>query len=330
MIKSAIIGGGFIGSSHAAAYENIDGVKVVAIVEANEKVGKELGNKHHIKHYLDAKEMLDNEDVDMIDVCLPTFLHEEYVFLGAKYKKHVLCEKPFTLTVASAKRMVKACEDAGVKFMIAQAARWWPEFVEVKNCIDNDMIGNIHMVSVNRLAQHPTWTQWHRIPEKSGGGLFDLHVHDIDYLYYLFGSVKDVYSLGWKSQCGCWNHMVTSLTFNNGVKAVSESSLEMMGQYPFSIGLRLAGDKSTIEYKFSAGLNIKDKAESSFIYFENGKDPEKLEANQPDAFEAEIQGFVDAIAENTSVMIPPTESVEVLEIIEAIKKSLETGKVISK
>ena len=66
------------------------------------------------------------------------------------------------------------------------------------------------------IRDSPNWTQWHRDPNKSGGGLFDLHLHDIDFMQYLFGRVKSVYAVGKASETGCWNFVMTTLKFENG------------------------------------------------------------------------------------------------------------------
>ena len=92
---------------------------------------------------------------------------------------------------------------------------------------------------------------WHSIPtgqpgtdpEKSGGGLYDLNIHDIDFLYSVLGMPKSVYAVGGRA-FRCWNHISTSLVWEDGTKAVCETSLEMTGNYPFSIEFRGTGDKN--------------------------------------------------------------------------------------
>ena len=314
---------------HADAYEKINGLELVAIADMNEKKGQQTADRFNCIYYKDAEDMLNKEAIDMIDVCLPTFLHEQYVLLAAKFKKHVLCEKPFALSEAACERMIAACESAGIKFMIAQTARWWPDFIEIKRLIDTNKLGDLHIIYGNRLAQHPNWTSWHRDPKKSGGGLFDLHSHDIDYLFYLFGPVEKVFATGWKNPGGCWNHVISTLIFKNGVKVVEEGSLEMNGDYPFSIALRLMGDNGTIDYHFSAGFNIRNTEKKSDLYFfDKSKEIEKLEVYEFDAYEAEIAAFTDSIINDTPVPIPPKDSLYVIKIIKAIQNSLESGDIV--
>lgn len=332
MLKAGIIGTGFIGNAHAEAYHNAGNAELVAIVDVNEEAGKKAAEKHNVKYYKDAEEMLQSEEIDIVDICLPTFLHEQFVLLAAKYKKHVVCEKPFTLTMESAERMIDATEQAGVKFMIAQVIRFWPEYTLIKEYFDEGKIGELKMVYANRLAQHPNWTTWHKDPDKSGGGLYDLHLHDIDYMCYLFGKVESVYAMGWQSETGCWNHVMSNLKFKNGQQAVVEGAFNMTENYPFTMSLRAVGSEGTIDYKFSAGFNLEDVdgASRSTVYFKNGEQPNVLDVEDYDGYQKEIEYFADCIESGKPVdVVSPEDSKDVLAVILAIKKSLETGEVVT-
>lgn len=330
MLRCAVIGAGFIGEMHMKAISKLDDCELIAVSDVNEAVGEKLASDFGCKHYIDAEEMFKKEALDVVHICLPTFLHEKFTLLAAQYGAHVLCEKPFSLTLEAAKRMAEACEKANVKLMVAQVARWWPEFEEFKKLYDKDTFGDLHMVYSNRLAQHPNWATWHRDPAKSGGALYDLCLHNIDYLFSLFGDVKSVYAVGWKSPSGCWNHVTTSLVFKNGVKAVDEGSCEFIGDFPFTFSLRVAGDKATFDYKFSAGHNIEnlDAATSQTYLYEKDKPVKMLEFPQFDAYEAEIRDFVDSIINDKPLPVPIADSIEVIRIMGAIEKSLETGEIV--
>src|SRR5690625_3893406 len=212
--------------THLDAYKKIDNVNVVAVTAINEEKGKKFAEENDCLYLSNIESILSDKSIDVIDICTPTFTHEELVIKSAKAGKHILCEKPITLTLDSVDRMLDATEKAGITFMVGQLLRFWPEYVAIKNMIDYGDLGDIHMIYANRLAQHPTWGEWFRDPSKSGGGLFDLHLHDIDFIYYLFGRVQSIYAIGKQNDLGAWNHVVTNITFNNGTKAAVESSYE--------------------------------------------------------------------------------------------------------
>lgn len=332
MLKAGIIGTGFIGNAHAEAYQNMKDVHLAAIVDVNEETGQKAAEKHNAKYYKDAEEMLKSEDIDIVDICLPTFLHEQFVLLAAKYKKHVICEKPFTLTLESAQRMINATRQAGVKFMIAQVIRFWPEYSVVKDYFDEGKIGDLKMVYANRLAQHPNWTTWHKDPQKSGGGLFDLHLHDIDYMCYLFGKVESVYAMGWQSETGCWNHVMSNLKFKNGEFAVVEGAFDMTENYPFTMSFRAVGSEGAINYNFIAGFNLENVggATRNTVYFRNGEEPDVLKIEDYDAYQKELEYFADCIVSDKPIeVVSPEDSKDVLAVIQAIQKSLESGEVVT-
>ena len=214
--------------------------------------------------------------------------------------------------------------------MVAQVARWWPEFMTIKAYLDEGKLGDLHMIYEKRICQHPTWATWHRDPAKSGGGLYDLNIHDIDFLYSVFGKPETVYASGWKSPTGCWNHVCTSLTWKNGVKAVVETSIEMTGNWPFSIEFRATGDKGTLNYALTAGLNINDGERGSNMCWYPAGDEKvyPIEVEQTDMFEGEITEFFAAIRENREASVTHAQNRGVLEIVEATTRSLESNVVV--
>ena len=161
----------------------------------------------------------------------------------------------------------------------------------------------------------------------SGGGLFDLQVHDIDLLVSMFGEVRSVSAVGWKNDTGCWNHVSAALTFANGAKAVSEGSEEMINGYPVSLGMRITGDRGGAEYRYRGGFNIEnsDTAETSFVVYHANRQPEFLTLREGGEYAGEIEAFARAIETDGPVPIPPEESLYIIRVTEAIRTALETG-----
>ena len=320
----AIIGAGFIGKTHAQAVQNSSRLRLAAFVQKEGRKSREAAEQFGVPCFADAREMLAKVNPDILDICLPSALHEEWVVFAAQHKKPVICEKPFALSSVAGARMVQAC--AGVQVMAAQVLRWFPEYMKIRELLPK--LGALHGVSCCRLARHPDWTTWHRDPDISGGGLFDLHLHEVDYLYSLFGEVDHVYAAGWKSPTGCWNHVLSTFTFKNGVQAQSEGCAEMTGNYPFSASFRAVGDEGTLDYKLSAGFNIENlgAASSRLTLFEKDKEPADIAWEAGDGFQLELEAFADSVESGRPVPIPPEASVYVIKIIEALRRSLETGK----
>lgn len=331
MFKLALIGSGYIAQNHLEAIKKIEDVKLVAIIARNAEKGNAVAQKYGCSFYTSLDAAKEAVGIDIVDICTPTDLHEKFVTEAAQMKCHVLCEKPVTFTVESFDRMVKVCRENGVRFMVAQVARWWPEFMTMKKYLEEGKLGDLHMIYEKRICQHPTWTTWHRDPKKSGGGLYDLNIHDIDYLYSIFGKPKTVYATGWKSSTGCWNHVCTSLIWESGVKAVVETSLEMTGNWPFSIEFRATGDKGTLNYALTAGVNINDGERGSNLNWYPAGDEHiyPIQVEQTDMFEGEIREFINAIKENREASVTLEQNRGVLEIVQASIRSLENNIVVN-
>jgi predicted dehydrogenase len=103
--------------------------------------------------------------------------------------------------------------------------------------------------------------------------------------------------------------------------------MEMTGKFPFSAAFRAVGDNGTLDYRLSAGFNIENlgAADNRLTLYAEGKEPEAVSWDQADSFRNELESFASAVEENKAVPIPPEESVYCIRVIEALKKSLETG-----
>ncbi len=330
MLKIAIIGAGFMGKTHAECYQNMANVELVAICDVNEKQVKSLASEYSCQYVLDYNDILCNKEIDIVDICLPTFLHEEYVVKAAQSGKHVFCEKPITLTQSAFDNMINAVEKANVKLAVGQVLRFWPEYAYAKEQYDNQSFGKIKLVYASRRATHPNWSDWFKKRENSGGGLFDLHLHDLDYLCYVFGTVKQVYAIGAKNEAGCWNHINTSLTFENGISVMAEGIMDMPSTYPFSTTLRFIGEKAALECTMVAGNNLEDVGSSirKSVWYESDKNT-TLDIDLYDAYLLELQYFVDCIENDKELDKISIKSVKhVFSVLLAIEKSLETGAVV--
>lgn len=328
-MKFAVIGSGYIAQNHIAAIQQAPDSTLAAIVARNGEKGAQLAAQAGCAYYPTLEEAVTGAGVTAVSICVPTYLHEEFVIEAARLKCHVLCEKPVTFTVESFDRMARACKDAGVRFMVAQVARYWPEFAVIKRYLDGKKLGKVHMIYEKRICQHPTWSTWHRDPDKSGGALYDMNIHDIDFLVSCLGRPAKLYATGWKSESGCWNHVATNLTWPDGTQAVVETSFEMTGAWPFSIEFRGVGDLGTLSYELTAGVNINDgERGSNLMWYPAGGEPEPLEAEQSDMFREEVAEFVSGVREGRPFAVTDDQVRTVLKIVLATKKSLEEGCVV--
>ena len=124
MLKVGLIGCGFMGAMHANCYKNIEGVKLVAFADIRREKADELAKDTSATIYGDGKDLIANADVDIIDICLPTFLHAEYAMLAMEKVKYVFVEKPVALTVAEGKAMLQKSRETGCQVQVGQVIRF--------------------------------------------------------------------------------------------------------------------------------------------------------------------------------------------------------------
>ena len=302
MVRVGIIGAGFMGETHASAIKKIEYADIVAIVDKVEVKGKNFAEKFNANYYSNLDDLLDNEDLDCVHVCVPTFMHTDIVKKAASAGKHILCEKPVALSLKEADEMIEAVKANKVKFMVGHVLRFWPEYVKAKELVDSGKIGKPLYVFCERLAVSPDWFEenWGLNEEKSGGVPIDLVVHDLDYLNWIFGKPSIVKAQGvYNPSLGGMVHIASSVEFINGGSGVAEGGWGFMGDFPFTMVLRILCEKGVIDWIFRAGKNIEERAQQTdiMVYESDGKSY-KLEVEDTDAYYIECKYFIDCINDN--------------------------------
>ncbi|HEX4486062.1 MAG TPA: Gfo/Idh/MocA family oxidoreductase [Terriglobales bacterium] len=325
-IRLGIAGMGYVGRIHYEAAKKTPGVEVVAIASRQaSRVKKRFPEVAFTSSY---QRLFHSYQLDAVLICVPTFLHEDLVVEAAQCGLHVLCEKPMALNAASAARMLRATESSGVVFMVAQLLRFWPQYTAIKKLLTEGKLGRLHSTATYRLAKPPMWSTWFRDPEKSGGCLLDLQIHDMDFIYWMLGRPKILQTFAVKSGSAPKDHVNTVLTFADDQIATIEASYLMPDSWPFSCGLRLTGSQAAAEYRFVSADDIAGRAESiesAHLYAEHG-DASEIQTSPQDMFVAQLQHFVDCVRDRRKKLIcPPQQSYEVMKLMDASSVSAASG-----
>ena len=195
MIKVGLIGCGFMGVMHANCYKNIDGVILGAVADVRREKAEELANGAEI--FSDGLDLINNADVDVIDICLPTYLHAEYAIKAMEKVKYLFVEKPVALNNEQAKLMIEKSKETGCQVQVGQVIRFWDEYVELKKIIESGKYGKVVNANFRRISPTPTWgwQDWLLDTRRSGGAPQDLHIHDTDYVLSVFGEPEKFTSI---------------------------------------------------------------------------------------------------------------------------------------
>lgn len=188
-----LVGLGGMGTAHYKNYLHIPRVKVTAAVgqsDADRATARQWG----IPLYATIREACERHEVDLVDVCAPTYLHKALVLEALACKKHTITEKPVALSYADAKEMYAAAESAGVQLYVAQVLQFTREIETLRTVTEDGRYGRALDGCFERLSARPAWTQGGWLFDRSKSGLlpFDLHIHDLDVIVSIFGKPESV------------------------------------------------------------------------------------------------------------------------------------------
>lgn len=247
MIKVGLIGCGFMGTMHVNCYKNIEGVEIVALADIRREKASELAEGTNAVVYGDGKELIENAQVDVIDICLPTFLHSEYALLAMDKVKYLFVEKPVALTKEQGEMMVKKASETGCNVQVGQVIRFWDEYVELAKIVKSGELGKIVNANFRRISPVPTWgwQDWLLKYECSGGAAQDLHIHDIDYALSIFGKPNDIHSV--KNTHGEKLSYINSLLSYNDFAVTVEGTWGLPVTHPFEATFRVVFEKGVVE-----------------------------------------------------------------------------------
>ena len=328
MLRIGIAGFGFMGRMHYKCWRAIGGAEVAAICDVNpnivEDTKKAVGNIGEteavdftkVKLYRDFGKMLKGEKLDAVSITLPTCLHPDYSIKALKAGVHVLCEKPMALNTRACERMIEGAERSGKILQIGHCVRFWPEYAEAKKIVDSGKFGKVIAATFQRLGSAPTWSidNWFLDENRSGGVVLDLHIHDTDYVQYLFGTPVAVCSFTAKSSTGQLLHIVTQYLYDDDKVVTAEGGWAMMPTFGFEMSFNIAMEKATIVYDLTRQTMFK-------VYPAKGN-PFTPEVEKGDGYLRQTEYFVKLIrGETVEPVLTLHQSRDSVKIVEAEKKS---------
>lgn len=234
-IRVGLVGTGFIAEAHASAYAMLDCAEVVAVAASSGTDGF-VADHTPGATACDSIAALLATDVDAVDVCVPTPAHREVVE-AVPGDLPVLCEKPLARSLADARAL--ADRD---RLMVGHVVRFVPAYRRARDHLDGATV-----VRTRRIGPIPDWADWYADPERSGGVLLDLTIHDLDYLRWTLGPVERVFARRRRWGDG-EEHAVTTLRHESGVVAHVEGSWAQPGSRAFTTELEVAGPGMLLEH----------------------------------------------------------------------------------
>jgi predicted dehydrogenase len=307
MINIGIVGIGFIGWIHYLAYQRVRGAKVTAFCEQDPRRLK--GDWRSIKGnfgppgervdiskmnaYSEIDQLLADPKVDVVDICLPPNLHADVTVAALEAGKHVFCEKPMALSTRECQRMVSAAQKTGKQLFIAHVLPFFPEYEQARKMIDSGRYGKLLGGNFKRVISDPLWLADFYDPDRVGGPMIDLHVHDAHFIRLLFGMPTEVVSQG-RVRGEVVEYFDTLFRFQDPSLVVRATSgvINQQGR-AFTHGFEIHLEKATFHFEFAG---FADEGETMPLKMLNSKGkvvrPKLGDADPVRAFEGEIKEVI--------------------------------------
>jgi predicted dehydrogenase len=313
---------------------------VIAVYTRNAEKAQSFAQKHGITQwYDDLDAIIQLSGADVIDICLPNFLHAEATLKAAAAGKHIIIEKPLAVTLEEADAMISACKKAGVKLMYAEELCFAPKYERVRQMVNEGAIGDIYMLKQSEKHSGPHSDWFYDINLSGGGVLMDMGCHGIAWFRWMLknAKAKSVYAtmstVYHKQRTRAEDNSVVIIEFENEVTGVVENSWAKHGGMDdrsevYGTGGVVYADlfmgNAAIAYSKNGYGYAMEKADTTvgwtFTIFEEA-------FNQ--GYPQELKHFIDCVQNNKEPFVTGEDGRAVLEIIYAAYASAAQGKKIS-
>lgn len=332
----AVVGLGWMGVTHIKACLQLESANLVAVVGRNRLpmngvlsgVGGNVGGGEdiqlgtNVKVYSRFEDVLADPAVELVSICVPTPLHVNMTVAALRAGKHVICEKPLARTSARAREIIEAAKNSRGYFMPAMCMRFWPGWASLNKIVGDETYGKVLTARFRRVSSPPATGRDHYFNgTESGGALFDFHIHDVDFVQFLFGRPLNVYSTGQSRFSGAIDHVVTQYKVVSGVSVYTEGSWLLAGG--FAMAYTVNFERATLNFDSTLGAE-------ALTLVEEGKTPQVIALPAGDGYVGELRYIMECIRNGTPpAIVTGEDGLQALEICEAEEQSVKTGKIIS-
>jgi len=233
-VKIAVFGCGFWSKFQIGGWLELPDVEIVALYNRTLSRAEERAKEFNISYYYDDAEKLlqKHPEVEVVDIITDIDTHEQFVTLAAKYKKHVICQKPMAPDFDAARRMMETTEKSGVRYYVHENYRWQPQFRRIKEIMDAGTIGKPFRCNSYWLTAFPVFDTQPFLAQLERFALTDQGSHQFDVLRFFFGEVESLYCITQQVNPGIKGEDVASTLFRmkNGITCIQEISFSSVLQ----------------------------------------------------------------------------------------------------
>lgn len=343
MVRTGIVGIGFMGMIHYLSYRQVAGAEVVAICETDPvRLGGdwtsikgnfgppgEVMDLGDIARYSDYNELLADANVDLVDVCLPPGMHADVTVAALQAGKDVFCEKPIALQPSAGARMVQMAADHEQLLMIGHVLPFFPEFDFVRRTVAEGRYGALLGGHFKRVISDPQWLTGFYDPDKIGGPMLDLHIHDAHFIRMLCGMPRAVTTVG-RMRGEVAEYFSSQFRFDgNLVVTATSGTLQQQGR-AFCHGYEVHLEQATLLFEFAVIGDEPVVTMPVTVLEPDGSVTRPDIGGDPlDGFAAELTEVAECIAaRRTSEILDGELARDAIMLCESQTRSLKTGETV--
>jgi len=336
MLNIALLGCGRIAVRHAELLRlgHINGARLTAVCDCDEKKAKNFGEKYGVNCYTDLHEMMSNEKtIDAVSILTPSGLHTIHTLAIAPYKKHIIVEKPMALTLEDADKMIRVCDENGIRLFVIKQNRYNLPVIKLREAMLAKRFGKLTMGTVRvrwcRDQKYYDQDEWRGTWAMDGGVFTNQASHHVDLLEWLMGDVESVFAKSATQlvDIEVEDTGVALLKFKNGALGVIEATTATRPK-DLEGSISILGEKGSVEIGGFAVNEIRH------WNFKDGMDEDEIIKRDFSTNPSDVYGFghkayydhvVDCIENGGKALVDGLEGRRSLELIMAIYESIETG-----
>lgn len=327
MINIGIIGAGQWGKNHVRVWHDLPNANMASIADKNRRVLADLERRYSVKGSQDYKEILENPDITAVDVCTPNDTHYKIVKGAFEAGKDVMVEKPLTLKLKNARKLIELSKETKKVLMVGHVFRFNPAVRYLKDSINAGMFGKLHFLCADRIGLYP--------PKKDSGVVIDLGIHDVDIFQFLMESMPvSVTATGGSYLRKQFEETAfIDLCYENGVVAHANISWLIPKKVR---AVWVAGEKKSayVDYAsqeaeiFSKGIEREYDSFGKFTLIQREGDTYKPYIKTEEPLRVELLHFIDCVENRKTPIASGEVAYDVLSIIKATHDSMKKKKTI--
>ncbi|HKQ38738.1 MAG TPA: Gfo/Idh/MocA family oxidoreductase [Verrucomicrobiae bacterium] len=337
--KVALLGSGFIADIHIESYQRfVPEAEVVGVWSRSAERASAFAKKHHIpKAYATLEQTIIESGCDIVDICLPNFLHHRAVLTAANAGKHIIIEKPLAMTLEEADEMIAVCKSKHRKLMYAEELCFAPKYERARKLVNEGAVGKIYQMRQCEKHSGPHSDWFYDINQSGGGALMDMGCHGIAWFRWMLGGrpkVRNVYAhmqngLIHGKRTRAEENSVCTIEFEDGAIGIAENSWAKHGGMDDRV--EVYGTEGVIYADLFMGNSAMTYSEKGYGYAMEKAGSTKgwtftiFEEAFNQGYPQELRHFVQCVREDKQPLVTAEDGRAVMEIMYAAYQSARTG-----